>query len=189
MIESYIEIKLLPDGSFPYYQLMSELFFKLHLAFAKVAPGKFGVSFPQYDKSAMLLGNSIRIFSSTNNLITLSKFNWQGGLKDYLTVSEVISLPANFELACFKRVQINSIERERRRKMKRKGISYEETFEFIPKDAQQTINLPYINVKSLSTGYIARIYIQKIELISKSMGHDCCFSSYGLSSNSFVPIF
>lgn len=187
MIEFYIEIKVVPDIEFSKKELMSALFLKLHVSYNSINSGKFAVSFPDYDEKKMSIGDRIRIFSSYENLHKLSTTNWEKGLKDYLSVSEIQKIPNSCNYAFFKRVQVNSIERERKRKMMRMGISYAEALILLPKS--KCIKLPYIDVKSLSSKSIVRIYIKKIDC-------DCCYqsntynySSYGFSSTSPVPIF
>lgn len=187
MIKSYIEIKVVPDIEFSSIELMSAMFLKLHVAYNSIENGKFAISFPDYSECNMQLGERIRLFSTKDNLEKLSELHWEKGLRDYLCISSIQSVPNDCSFAIFKRVQTNSLHRERKRKMSRANVSYEEACRLIP-NVKET-KLPFIDVKSLSTKSLARIYIKRLECKLRQQSDDLHYSSYGLSSEFPVPIF
>lgn len=188
MIESYVELRIKPDVEFTTHELMSALFLKLHIAISEIALGKIGLSFPDYSLVKKDVGERIRIFSSTDIINKLYKSNWYSGLRDYLAITSPNTIPVDCSWGIFKRVQLNSFEKQRKRMIRRKGLSYAETLSVIPKELFKKVDLPCICVKSLSTCSLARVYI-KYEIKDAPTQFQGEFSSYGLSSTSPVPIF
>ena len=85
-MESYQEIRVLPDPEFTEETLMAALFAKLHRALGAYGKGDIGVSFPEH---AQTLGGVIRLHGSQSALSKLEESRWQAGLNDYSTATAI----------------------------------------------------------------------------------------------------
>ncbi|QBJ11439.1 type I-F CRISPR-associated endoribonuclease Cas6/Csy4 [Rahnella aquatilis] len=184
-MESYQEIRVLPDPEFGTELLMAALFAKLHRALGQYAAGKIGISFPHYGQKP---GDIIRLHSSADTLALFRQTLWMKGLNDHVDISEIRNVPANAQHCCFSRVQVkSSAERLRRRSVKRGRLSEEEARERIPDSKSQVTALPFIQVKSLSTGEAFRLFIRRGALQPEPVAG--VFGAYGLSAVATVPCF
>ena len=190
----YIEIILLSSNEIPLYFLWEKVYQQIHLALVESQEPKgkvsIGVSFPEYNVKEHKLGNKLRLFSFNRDEIeTLDIHRWLSRLKDYVHVSGIREVLGNInEYAFFKRIQTKSSNsRLARRKARRDGISYEEALSFFNKHLEKNSDLPYIQMKSISSDKRYRLIIgyEKVDKTSNNEG----FSTYGLSSSSSVPIF
>jgi CRISPR-associated endonuclease Csy4 len=188
MLESYVEITIKPSIEFTQNEILSALFLKLHIAISNTANGQIGISFPDYSLKKKFLGFRIRVFSSSKNMSLLQKSNWFFSLRDYLDVTNILDIPLGCNWSVFKRVQVNSFEKQRKRMVRRKGIAYEETLKVIPLNLYKNVEFPFINVKSLSTHSVAKIFIKKDDVVIADIS-SVGYSSYGLSSSCPVPNF
>jgi len=183
----YIEFHLLPDPEHPSTQLMNVLYGKLHLALAELGSGDVGVSFPDAKKGATL-GTRLRLHGTANALERLMRINWTAGMHDYVAQSSVMPVPVDAKFRCCYRVQAKSNpERLRRRMMKRHGVDAETAARKIPDSAAETLNLPYVQIKSLSSGKHFRLFFDlgPLEQVARSG----IFNAYGLSRDARVPWF
>lgn len=186
-MKHYIEIKLLPDPEFAPTLLMNALYVKLHRIFVELKCNNIGVSFPDYDAEKPSLGQRLRLHGSDTRLQELVSTNWDTGMRDHLFVSNIYESPDNAKYAVFSRVQTKSnVERIRRRQMKRHSLSYEEACEKIPDTVKQKSSLPFITMKSSSTGQLFRMFIKQKTLNAPVQN---CFNTYGLSRDATVPLF
>lgn len=184
-MESYQEIRVLPDPEFGAELLMAALFAKLHRALGQHAAGKIGVSFPHYARKP---GDVIRLHSSGETLAAFGKLPWLKGLHDHIEISAIRDVPFGVKYRCFSRVQVKSnAERLRRRSVKKGWLAEEEAQVRIPDSQLQVTNLPFIQVKSLSSGEGFRLFIRMGEAITAPVGGE--FGAYGLSSVATVPWF
>lgn len=184
-MESYQEIRVLPDPEFGTALLMAALFAKLHRALGQHAAGKIGISFPRYAQNP---GDMIRLHSSAATLVLFSQTLWLKGLNDHIEVSEIRDIPADVQYCCFSRVQIkSSAERLRRRSVKKGWLTEEEALARIPDSKSQHTNLPFIPMKSLSNGEHFQVFIRQGELRPQPNPGE--FSAYGLSATATVPWF
>ncbi|AEX51731.1 CRISPR-associated Csy4 family protein [Rahnella aquatilis CIP 78.65 = ATCC 33071] len=184
-MESYQEIRVLPDPEFGTELLMAALFAKLHRALGQYAAGKIGISFPHYGHKP---GDIIRLHSRADTLTAFSQTLWLKGLNDHVDVSEIRDVPSGAQHCCFSRVQVkSSAERLRRRSVKKGWMSEEEAPERIPDSKSQVTTLPFIQVKSLSTGEAFRLFIRRGALQPVSVKGE--FGAYGLSAVATVPWF
>lgn len=131
------------------------------------------MSFPQYKQ---------RSLAALEKLETLT---WRKGLGDYTQVSAILPVPEAYQ-HCFVSVQGN-LENVRRRAMKRHSISYEEACTQIPKLEKKQLELPFVQIKSQSTGETFRLFIKQTSCLPTEV--DQPFSKYGLSSTTSVPWF
>jgi CRISPR-associated endonuclease Csy4 len=196
-MKNYLEITLLPNEELPINFLWSKVFQQIHLGLVEIQDDKrqvpIGVSFPEYfaneqDKS---LCSRLRLFAP--NKATLVRFDVAkclARLSDYVHCTSILEIPADkiTGYAFFKRVRPNSNnERLARRRVKRKGVSFEQALAHYEDRAEGTTLLPYIQVQSQSSGQSYRLFIEKVATSSASS--QALFSTYGLSSQCAVPLF
>lgn len=188
----YLEIILKPQPEIPLYFLWEKVYQQVHLALVEMqdADGKvaIGTAFPEYDAKQFQLGCKLRLFAMSEQELTELKIEkWLDRLRDYVHITTIKEVQANCNFACFKRVQPKSSNaRLARRKAKREGISLEQALSFLGKRKEQISKAPFIHIKSLSSDKRYRLLISQEEKDKSCSG---MFSSYGLSSQSTVPIF
>lgn len=193
-MKCYLDLTLLPNPEIPLYFLWEKTYQQLHLALVEIQDetGKVavGVSFPEYDEQTHQLGNKLRLLARAE--ATLERLNiqqWMSRLSDYIHITGIREIPGTVHgHACFKRLQPKSSNpRLARRKAKREGIRYEQALSSLSKRSEQTSNVPYIHIKSQSSGKQYRLMIDRVE--TDQSGHDMDFSTYGLSTKCSVPLF
>jgi len=189
-INSYQEITLLPSQEINLNFLMSKIFGSLHRLFVKNQMNGVinnGISFPEYDLENKTLGSKIRVFF--DSVESCEKMNLKEYLKvfdDYIHITKRRNIPSNVEYAVFRRVQLKGNKYKlARRYSKRNNVSYNDALELYSKYEQKTCSLPYIKLNSSSNGNPYIIFIEKVD----STNHGNSFNTFGLSSNSGVPIF
>lgn len=181
----YQDIRVLEDPEFSEPMLMAALFAKLHRVLGVQAKGAVGVSFPRAGK---MLGNTLRLHGSQDVLQALQVTPWLKGLRDYIRCSDIQRIPENVMHCTVSRVQVkSSAERLRRRSVKKGWLTEEQAREQILDANEQRTSLPFISLKSLSTGQMFPLFIRQ----GKAQPHPQTgtFSSYGLSSTATVPWF
>ncbi len=193
-MKCYLNITLLPNADIALYFLWEKLYQQLHLAFVENqnADGKVsvGVAFPEYNIENNQLGNQLRLFSPSREVLEELKINeWLSRMIDYVQISNIHDVPEKVEnYACFKRIQPKSNNaRLARRKAKRQGISYKEALAYFQSKEEQTSQLPFIHIKSHSSGKRYRLIIAQTETTNTLKAGS--FNTYGLSSTNTVPLF
>ncbi len=195
----YVDIKLLTDTEISLGFLWKKLYAQIHLALVEVRDEKnlvsIGLAFPNYSGDRFL-GDTLRLFApSKEELERLDLNRWLARLLDYLTVSEIKEVPKDTKLATFGRKQFKSnseIRRLAKRYAQREQIAYEEALQnFEQTEAKyrkerDKNRLPYINIKSLSTGNEMKLFIIKKSSDIEQKGK---FNTYGLSNTTTVPDF
>ncbi|REG83330.1 type I-F CRISPR-associated endoribonuclease Cas6/Csy4 [Marinomonas pollencensis] len=186
-MDHYLDITILDDPEFTQPVLMNALFSKLHRALVEVSQNDIGVSFPSATKKS--LGDKLRLHGSKPRLEELEALPWRRGLGDFTVVTKIAQVPSTNEFCLVKRVHVKSnADRLRRRAMKRHGISYEESVKRIPQEVEKQLELPFVRIKSKSTGdQQFPLFIQ--QTITTSKGEVANFSKYGLSATSALPWF
>lgn len=187
-VDHYLDLKLLPDPEFPAAQLMNALFAKLHRGLHDLRRHDVGVSFPDVEHARHGLGARLRLHGSADALARLMASNWLTGMRDHLDIGEVAPVPPQAKHRCVSRVQVDSNpERLRRRLMKRHGLDAEAAQARIPDNAAQRCALPFVNLRSHSSGQHFRLFIRH------GPQHDTAqpgpFGAYGLSPTATVPWF
>ncbi|WP_037588604.1 type I-F CRISPR-associated endoribonuclease Cas6/Csy4 [Stenoxybacter acetivorans] len=185
-MDSYQDIRVLPDPEFKASILLSALFAKLHRALVAHGKGDVGVSFPGYEETT--LGEVVRLHSERAVLETLEATGWRAGLNDYCTTSEVLPIPEIKSWRNVSRIQVkSSADRLLRRSVRKGWITEEEAQQRVLNHQNQSCKLPFIQMKSLSSKQAFRLFIQHGEpQQSPSCGQ---FSSYGLSAEATIPWF
>lgn len=185
-MDHYLDIKLMEDLEFSAPILMNALFSKLHRALVDVSQGEIAVSFPAL--SGKTLGKQLRIHGCLDALTRLEQLPWRKGLSDYTQVTAISPVPATDKHCLVSRVHVQSnLDRLRRRAMKRRSISYEEACQQIPEDNTKRLDLPFVQIKSQSTGETFRLFIKQTPCPASQS--DQAFSKYGLSNTTSVPWF
>ena len=197
----YIEVTLMENDQFSPYELWSQLYPQLHLALveAKNADNKvnIGFSFPQYrfhqDKGVGFIGTKLRLFAESEaDLKKLDSRRWLERLEDYVHVTSIREVPNDIKnYAIYKRKQVKTnAQRLARHRVKRGDIGFDEALARYS-NVVTTTNMPYIEMKSLSTSdqQSEKRFKLFIEKQSAEKSETQVFSTYGLSSVSSVPEF
>lgn len=197
----YIEVTLMENDQFSPYELWSQLYPQLHLALveAKNADNKvsIGFSFPQYrfhqDKGVGFIGTKLRLFAESEaNLKKLDIRRWLERLEDYVHVTSIREVPNDIKnYAIYKRKQVKTnAQRLARHRVKRGDIGFDEALARYS-NVVTTTNMPYIEMKSLSTSdqQSEKRFKLFIEKQPAEKTETQVFSTYGLSSVSSVPEF
>jgi CRISPR-associated endonuclease Csy4 len=197
----YIEVTLMGNDKFLPYELWSQLYPQLHLTLVEVknADNKvnIGFSFPQYrfhqDKGVGFIGTKLRLFAeSESDLKQLDIRKWLDRLEDYVHITSIREVPSDIKgYAIYKRKQVKTnAQRLARHRVKRGDICLNEALARYS-NVVTTTNLPYIEMKSLSTSdqQSEKRFKLFIEKQSAEKSETQVFSTYGLSSVSSVPEF
>ena len=197
----YLEVTLMENDQFSPYELWSQLYPQLHLALveAKNADNKvnIGFSFPQYrfhqDKGVGFIGTKLRLFAESQaDLKKLDIRRWLERLEDYVHVTSIREVPNDIKnYAIYKRKQVKTnAQRLARHRVKRGDIGFDEALARYS-NVVTTTNMPYIEMKSLSTSdqQSEKRFKLFIEKQSAEKSETQVFSTYGLSSVSSVPEF
>ncbi|AWK41622.1 MULTISPECIES: type I-F CRISPR-associated endoribonuclease Cas6/Csy4 [Photorhabdus] len=184
-MDYYLEIRVLPDLEFSQQSLFEALFAKLHRALGQLSNGQVGVSFPCARKT---LGDTLRIHGSSEALNDLQALPWLKGLRDYTEVIDIQPIPQETKYRCVSRVQVkSSAERLRRRAIKKGWLTGEQARQRIPISKEQRTHLPFLFLKSLSSGQSFLLFVKQGPIQDKPTSG--IFSSYGLSSSATIPWF
>lgn len=187
-MNAYLDIRLLPDPEFPATTLMNALFNKFHRALVSYGEGAIGVSFPDLKDGVRSLGNRLRLHGTAETLWNFQQTGWLVGLRDYVSSSTPVAVPASARHRVVRRVQAKSSPaRQRRRLSARKNISPEQAMQAIPDSAAEMLNLPYVVMTSRSTGQQFRLFVEHMAVQEQAV--DGSFSAYGLSSTATIPWF
>jgi CRISPR-associated endonuclease Csy4 len=205
-MDHYIDFRIRPDPEFPVAQVMNALFQKLHLALADLRSTDIGVSFPEYREQPPTLGGCLRLHAPADRLRAVAAHPRLSGLRDYLDMTPPMPVPPRAQYRVVHREQAKSNpERLLRRQMRRHGYASTEAarqaaIEAVMArrgvtaqnaasrvDRAQTLSLPYVSIRSHSTGQSFRLFIGHGTLQSQpSPGK---FNAYGLSDHATIPWF
>lgn len=201
----YQEITLIDQAEISPYFIWSKLYTQLHIALAEMKDESdkvsIGVSFPQYifeekvenQKAKINLGKKLRLFAeSEDDLKKLDIRRWLERLEDYVHITSIREVPSGIKsYAIYKRKQVKTnAQRLARHRVKRGDIGFDEALARYS-NAVKTSNLPYIEMKSLSTSdqQSEKRFKLFIEKLPAEQSETQIFSTYGLSSESTVPEF
>lgn len=197
----YIEVTLMGNDKFSLYELWSQLYPQLHLTLVEVKNTdnkvNIGFSFPQYrfhqDKGVGFIGTKLRLFAeSESDLKQLDIRKWLDRLEDYVHITSIREVPSDIKgYAIYKRKQVKTnAQRLARHRVKRGDICFDEALARYS-NVVTTTNLPYIEMKSLSTSdqQSEKRFKLFIEKQPAEKTETQVFSTYGLSSVSSVPEF
>lgn len=201
-MDHYVDIRLQPDAEFAPAMLMAALFTKLHKALTAGAHQDIGVSFPQMEEGdapsartsriggnpRYALGQVLRLHGTSLTLHKLLTTDWLTGMRDHVACGAVLAVPTDARHRVVSRVQAKSSpERLRRRQMRRHGLTAEQAQERIPDSAAEMLNLPFLTLRSQSTGQTFRLFIRLGPEQATAVPGE--FGAYGLSPQTTVPWF
>lgn len=187
-MDHYVDIDVQPDPEFAAHQLMSALYAKLHRALAAQASTGIGVSFPGLDSKAPHLGTRLRLHGSRADLSALLAVDWLAGMRDHVALMPPTPVLATAQHRTVRRVQVKSSpERLRRRLMRRHAVDEQEARQRIPDDAARLAQLPFVQLRSTSTGQNFRLFIEHGPLQPSVLSGT--FNAYGLSQQATIPWF
>ena len=187
-MDHYLEIRLLPDPEFSAPLLMGALMGKLHRGLVAENRSDIGVSFPDHAASPRGLGVRMRLHGSAEALDTFLASNWLTGMSDHVSLAGIALVPEDVTYRVVRRVQPKtSAERLRRRQMRRHGMSEQEAMTRIPDSVIKPIKLPFVMLKSMSTGERFPLFVEHLDEVGTSIGGR--FNSYGLSDGATIPWF
>ncbi len=187
-MDHHVDIDVQPDPEFPAYQLMAALYAKLHRALVAQNSTRIGVSFPGFGLQAPHLGTRLRLHGDLAALSALLAGDWLAGMRDHVTLTQPNRVPETAKHCAVRRVQVKSSpERLRRRLMRRHNLDAQEAHQRIPDEAARLANLPFVQLRSTSTGQTFRLFIEHGPAQSNSMAGN--FNAYGLSQAATIPWF
>lgn len=188
MTTHYVDIRLLPDPEFSQTHLMSALYAKLHRVLVQLGSTDIGVSFPGYSLNPKTLGVVMRLHGDESSLKTLQAQDWLRGMRDHMEHSTVLLVPQQAKYRNIWRRQFKtSADRLRRRRMQRKGETFEQTVRAIPESMEKQPDLPFIQVRSSSTGQSFPMFLLLGDL--QEQAQSGAFNTYGLSPAATIPWF
>lgn len=188
-MDSYFEIKAIPDAEMLQSTVMGVLIQDLHRLLPEYQ-GRVGVSFPAYGQSRTL-GGIIRLHGSAADLQKLQQQSANSSqINSYGLVTAVSATPTNIALyAHFQRLRVKSnsaIRRLKKRHMQR-GSWNPELEQAIEQKYGLNSVCPHVLLKSYSTNQPRfPLFIQRKMNKQPSSGS---FNSYGLSKTATVPWF
>lgn len=189
-MDHYVDIDVRPDPEFPAHQLMSALYAKLHRALVAQGSDGIGVSFPGVRTEAPHLGvgTRLRLHGGQAALSALLATDWLAGMRDHAALTPPASVPHEALHRAVQRVQTaSSPERLRRRLMRRHDLDAEAARARIPDTAASYTDLPYLQLRSTSTGQTFRLFIRHGPLRPDPVPGG--FNTYGLSQGATIPWF
>lgn len=184
----YLDLRLRPDPEIATSHLLNAVYGKLHLALVSGNHTDIGISFPRSEESAPLLGDTLRLHGSADVLARFIAVPWLGHLAEHVGATTIRPAPSAAHHRAARRFQVKSSpERLRRRYARRHGVSQEEAVALIPDTVAECTDLPYLRLRSTSTGNNFRLFIRHGEIVSQPVPGE--FNSYGLGAGATVPWF
>lgn len=184
-MDHYLDIRVLPDPEFSEETLMAALFAKLHRALGARGKGDIGISFPRH---ALKPGAVLRLHGTQPSLEELEQMAWRRGLSDYCQCGNIIPVPDAPGWRCVRRLQVKSSpQRLLRRSVKKGRLSEEEAQQKLLLTHEKHTDLPWVSMRSLSTGQSFRLFIHHGDIVDSAVTGE--FSSYGLSQTATIPWF
>lgn len=190
----YKELTLLPDQEIATNFLMSKVMSALHLVCVEFEHRsgvvKLGIGFPEYSKEKRTLGNKVRLFATTSEVLDRTTGNSRlQHLGEYLRIGALRRTPDSVNgYVQYLRVQFKeNKERLIRRYVQRHQMDLEETEKLYSNFKRPEPNLPYVTMNSLSSGQRFKLYISMV--IQTSENGVPVFNSYGLIKTGSLPLF
>jgi CRISPR-associated endonuclease Csy4 len=188
MATHYIDLTVVRDAETAVPALLGVLYDKLHQRLVQLHTDTIGVSFPHYELVPRTLGDTLRIHGPETALQALLAAEWLGGMRDYVHASAILVVPVHAQHRLVTRRQFKTnVDRMRRRRMRRKQETAEQATLAIPDTVERTPNLPYVHLRSLSTGQGFCLFVSLGPLMDEPIPGR--FNTYGLSQGATVPWF
>lgn len=187
-MDHYIDLRLRPDAEFSAPLLMGALFSNCHKALVRLGSGKIGVSFPAYTMLPRTLGECLRLHGDKSEIKALMELQWLTGMADHVQVSDIACIPKGTAFRVVSRVQPKTnADRLRRRYARRHQVTDGEAKALIPDSVERVVRLPYLNIRSQSTGQQFSLFVNHKSLQSKPVPG--AFNAYGMSTVATIPWF
>lgn len=184
-MDYYLDIQVEPDLEISASALLNNLFAKFHRAMAQTCKGQVAVSFPKHSR---VLGDVLRLHGSKQSIDILMAEPWLKGLRDYTKVGDVLPVPSDLiGYRTVSRVQKKSPQNLRKRSIAKGWLSEEEARDKIPDTKQPQLDLPYLQLQSLSNRNVLRIYVKHGDVTQQAVSGN--YSSYGFSTQATIPWF
>lgn len=180
-MNEYLDIKILPSADIDDNVILSMVFSKAHIALVELKSNTIGFSFPNLDKKP---GNILRVHGSKESLNSFLEVENFQGMSDFVRVSEIQAIPQEHGYVNLKRVQVNLSAAQVRRLIKRGSLTEEQSEEILSKP--KTLQQPFIQLKSFSTGQRYKLFFEQIKTNNSVEGS---FNSFGFGSGATVPFF
>jgi len=188
MTTHYIDITLLVDPEFSHAHLLGALMAKLHRALVELGSSSIGISFPQYRLRPRSLGSTLRLHGTPDALQDLMALTWLQGMRDHVRLTDLAAAPPGAPHCVVRRRQFKtSVERLRRRRMRRKGETTEQAAVAIPDSVERQVDLPFVRLSSVSTGQPFCLFLAQEP--AHEVREGMSFNAYGLSQGGTVPWF
>jgi CRISPR-associated endonuclease Csy4 len=188
MTSHYIDLRVVPDPETSAAQLLGALYGRLHLTLVQQRMDGVGVSFPGYSLNPRALGNVLRLHGSDANLRSFVQPDWLKGVRDHVRLTEIALAPSDAPHRTVQRRQFKtSADRLRRRRMRRKDETFEQATKAIPESIERRPNLPYVHLRSHSTGQSFCLFIALGALTPEPSSG--MFNTYGFSNHATIPWF
>ena len=191
MSTHYLEITLLPDPEFSHAHLLGALVAKLHRILVHLQSTGIGASFPQHVSQPphhRTLGSVLRLHGTLPELQHLMSQHWLRGMHDHIQMTDLLAVPPHAQHRIVRRRQFKTnVERLRRRRMRRKGETAEQAATAIPDSVERRPDLPFVQLRSHSTGHPFRLYVEHGPLLPQAVSGQ--FNAYGLTQDATVPWF
>lgn len=193
-MDSYINIRFIEDDEVPIFFIRNKTVTKLHKVLHDSQQTAIGVSFPNYK---LKLGDVIRLHGDKASLQGLQGLNWIGGLSGYCEVSEVLQVPEAIKgYRTVSRIQptmtmaklkkrVKYQEAKGDLKTKQDTEAYEKQYKV--KMYAESLDNPYLELQSSSTGNLYRLYINIGKLQNNPVVGK--FNHFGLSKTATIPWF
>ncbi len=188
-MDHYLDLRLLPDPEFPPHQLMDALFAKLHRGLSQLGSNDIGISFPGAGSQTKGLGDCLRLHGTDMALQNLMAQPWLKGMRDHVGGLEILPVPDTAGAQTVRRVQAkgaSDLRRLRRRRMARTGCTEAEALQAIPDTAAEQLKLPFLTVRSSSSGQTFHIFVRQQTAAEPVDGG---FNAYGFSQTATLPRF
>ena len=188
-MDSYCELKALPNPEIIQSTVMAELMKVLHPLLVKFE-GRVGLDFPCY-RAKQTLGGIIRLLGLKQDIEALHKLLEENmTVQDYALLTQLENIPTGIRLfaSCQRRhARGNSRFQRLKKRHQERGTWTEELEQAVLAKFSEPLNLPYLTMNSASTAQQFLLFIER-GLSSKSKTG--LFNSYGLGLNgATVPIF
>lgn len=189
----YQNIRLFPDAETGVREIGALLIQKLHIAFVdnkdESGNSRYALSFPEYSKTGRSFGRIFRVFAESEDDLTKLKLRKIcEATNGYAECSEISEVPDRvYGYFKFERVHPDeSKDAVIRRQITRKNSAVEEVREAYKSYTPKKLHLPFLHIKSYSTGLVFPLFVN---CICQNEIKDGFFSLYGLSLGGNVPDF
>ena len=188
-MDSYFEIKALPNAEIIQSAVVAELIQELH-KHLPLFEGQIGLAFPAYGQQNTL-GGILRVLGAGKDIKALHALLLQSPvIQDYALQTAVKAVPENVDkFACYQRKHARGNSRLQRLKKRHqeRGTWTEELEQTVVDNVSQPVHLPHLGLKSSSTGQRFLLFVEKKNKGQLVRG---AFNGYGLGLNgATVPLF